>query len=1295
MGVRVVSLGLALLGGFEIALHRNTAALPKKARALLAYLCLSDRPQSRDKLAGLLWPDDSESQARMSLRSALAALRRSLGKESRHLILADTEFIAIAREGLSVDVWEFESLASRESTDDWRRALTLYRGELLEGVRFDAWGFEQWRETERTRLHKLAARVATSLLRNLEQWGLHDEASVVASRLLELEPLREDVHRALMRIHAARGHPTFALKQFQVCQTMLRRELGVTPEPKTEELYRAILQRRRTASESASGESTALGSRSGITDHGMDEIPPVPSQPMLRPAAVLLIGMDQRDEGPTEEVAQEHSHALRARYLDTIEATLERFGGVLAGRNNGLVTAVFGVDIAHSNDTERALHTAIALRESLQTLIRDHKGHLVVRFALCSGQLLVSGWENTLSITGEPYQVACALIAAAAPGQILISETVRDALPIMPDACLIACRDAGVAGWTLSDYQPGIAITSPPLCGRRDVLRQLRSIVTNTSVAKMAHIILIRGEAGIGKSRVVSKLGDLAHGRALSAHMACILDFGGELNRDPIRQLIQSLLGIANDSSVQQRLGAIERSIQTGFLETDQRVFFHALLDVPQPVQLKDAFEALNAQSRSHGRLNAVSKFLKSMSNDSPQLLIVEDIHWATGETMDQLARLAWAIRAAPIVMVLTTRPDNDPIDSAWRGVARASSFTVIELAPLSESEAEEMAHHYSCPDSEFVQSCVKRAEGNPLFLDQMLRSPRDATVPSSIQSVVLSRVDKLASADRAALQAASIEGQEFTLDLVRHLLDDHEYSCGELLRQALIRREGTKLVFAHALIQEAVYASMLRSRKLQLHQRCARWFAGRDIERQAEHLALASDPSAAETFLQAAREFRDRDNTIGALRLAERGLAVALGAKIGKSLSTERARLLLEVGRTQEAELAYRELLEHAADDKSRHRALIGVASALRVLDRHREALASIGEAEELSLNLDDTERAELLILRGNLHFPLGESAQCLAAHEKARTYASRAGSPRLEATALGCLGDAYYLLGKFTTAHRHFEQAVALARTHALPQVEAANLMMLGVSHIFNLKLAQALHIADECLRLSRSIGAMRTETLAVGTLTDINLLAKNFSAARSNAERGLQLARLLGAARFESDNLMQLGLALHGLGDSSEAEELLTCALRISEAYCSAYNGPWVCAAAATVARSPKLRRQHLDRGEALLSGPCVYQNYLYFYKYAIDVALNLSDWERVQRYADALEACTRQEPILWSNFFSRRGRTLARLAQGDRSTKLTDDMDALDALAKESGINSPELNRAANFSGEKRGGIVLKQ
>jgi TolB-like protein len=257
----LVACSLTLLGGLSLrsADGRELALTTRKDRLLLAYLALSaGRPLARDRLAGLLWGDRGETQARDSLRQSLAAIRQAFRQIELDPIMSDRDSVSFDPNQIEIDVIAFERLATKDSARV--QAAMLYRGALLDGVDGVTPEFEAWLGPERERLASTAVRVVEQVAHSSER---SEEAICLARQLLARDPLCEPVYRALMRLHVASGDRAAALKIYAACRDALKRELDTTPDLQTEALYRDVLID-RPASSIAAGAAGPVMERPSI-----------------------------------------------------------------------------------------------------------------------------------------------------------------------------------------------------------------------------------------------------------------------------------------------------------------------------------------------------------------------------------------------------------------------------------------------------------------------------------------------------------------------------------------------------------------------------------------------------------------------------------------------------------------------------------------------------------------------------------------------------------------------------------------------------------------------------------------------------------------------------------------------------------------------------------------------------------------------------------------------------------------------------------------------------------------------
>src|SRR5688572_384184 len=229
---------LDLLGGFQVGASGGVV-IPissKKGRALLAYLALQQRAQTRQKLSGLLWSAREQAQAHSSLRHELVELRRAFGAIVPSPLLIEGDSVSFAPGAVTTDVADFERGTKVDSPNELQSAARHYRGALLDGLVIRDSVFDEWLTQERERLHE----AAIAILDRLSARSTGAAALVAAQQLLSLDPLREASHRALMRIHAEQGETDLAFRQSQACRQLLREELNVEPCHETDLLHQQI-----------------------------------------------------------------------------------------------------------------------------------------------------------------------------------------------------------------------------------------------------------------------------------------------------------------------------------------------------------------------------------------------------------------------------------------------------------------------------------------------------------------------------------------------------------------------------------------------------------------------------------------------------------------------------------------------------------------------------------------------------------------------------------------------------------------------------------------------------------------------------------------------------------------------------------------------------------------------------------------------------------------------------------------------------------------------------------------------
>ena len=938
------------------------------------------------------------------------------------------------------------------------------------------------------------------------------------------------------------------------------------------------------------------------------------------------------------------------------DAIITQYGGTVDKHVGDAVMALFGAPVAHGDDALRAVRAALDIQSSVTELSDPSGKPLASHTGIASGEVVAGGVGRDYSVRGYAVNLAARLVELAKASETVISAPLARLLEgkvravALPPATLKGI-DSAVTGWRVEGLA---AETAPraPFVGRQSELLMLKGLLQACCDSGRGRVVVLRGEAGIGKSRLLAEISQEALGRGFTVHKGLVLDFGTGKGQDAIRLLTRSLLGIALGADKRQRKETADRAVNEGWLLATERPSLDDLLDLPMESESRAVYEAMDEATRQFRRRGLILSLAKRLTRDRPLFLAVEDAHWADATLLEDLAALASVTAEAPAVLALTTRPEGDPTDRRWRGKLGSAAVGTIDLSPLTPAEAKHLAADLLGAGDERIAACVERAEGNPFFLEQLLLHTGEvaaASVPASVQSLVLGRADRLPPAEKRALQAASVLGQRVPLPVLRHLLGDQSYEATHLIDQQFLTEDDGGLAFVHALMRDGVYGSLLKTRRRELHQAAADWYADRDLSLHAQHLDMAGNPGAAGAYLAAAEAAGNEYRAEQALSLARRGLELPGEEATRASLANLSGEVQQGLGRTEEAISAFRKAADVSLAGRPRLRALLGLAHELLVLDRFAEAMTVLdgaqSEAEEQNLLV---EQSRIHTLRGNAHFPRGEIERCLAEHTEALRLAEASNAKEEQARALGGLADANYMQGLFRTARQMFQRCVDISATQGYRRIEAANLPMLSWTLVLELQFAPAAEHAQRALQLAQQIGHQRAAMLAYDALGGLYQETGKTGPALDASSAGLSIAQSLGARRFVAYFLMVKARREFEAGDSNASRTIKEANEIARET--PGYVLPLGLGLAALIAGDTKERTAALAAGEQTLAAGTVAHNVIFFHRFAIEACLAAKDWSGVEHHAAVLERGMATEPIPMADFLVAHARALAAAGRG---------------------------------------------
>ncbi len=1015
--------------------------------------------------------------------------------------------------------------------------------------------------------------------------------------------------------------------------------------------------------------TSALQSSSGASNSKTDtSLSAWERQPGERKPVTIMFADISGSTALTENLDAEEAHELLYGATQKMCEAVENNRGTVCRFMGDGVMAMFGAPLASERHAIDACEAALEMQHSLREM------GVPIRVGMHSGKVVVlkvgDGARAEFDASGPMINVAKRMEESASPGSVYLTNTTQaiagegiDVEALGPIQVKGVTEPVPVFELRQVRLAEEIALNSRiQFVGRRSELNQFRGILESCTEQGHGQTIYVRGEPGIGKTRLVNEFAAIAAKNGLSIHRGLVLPFGVGKGQDAIRSLVRALFEVAPGSSKNERLVVAEAALSDGRLSHDQMVFVNDLLDLPQTLEQKTLYDAMESKTRNRGKQAVVSTLVTASSSHQPTLIIVEDVHWADTLTLAHLADLAKSVADCPALLTLTSRIEGDQLDQKWRSSIAGSPFTSIDLGPLRKQESVEFIGEFIDTEDALAKSCLERAAGNPLFLEQLLRNAQEGAMenlPDSIQSLILARIDRLRPEAKQALQAASVIGQRFHPDVLSHLLAVDHFNCAELEEHNLVRGEGDGFLFAHALIQEGVYGSLIRTRRQELHKICADCFEGSDSILYAEHLAKAEEVGAPKAFLTAAREYIQQYRFERALELTDRGLALSNPGFIRHQLMCLKGEVLNELNDVESSMAVFYEVLDEASDDEQRCDAWMGLSACKRLTDEFVEAIELLEKAQPVASQHNLVSRlSQIHHLRGNLYYTTGNIEGCHEEHDLALKYARKVDSVEDEARALGGLADAECAQGRMQRAYDAFHSCVVRCREIGLGKVEVANQAQMANCFVFLGRPEEVLTSCRAAVAAASKAGHLRAEVTALSGICEVAADLGDSDLLRTTSKKGIALADQLQSQAWGAFYLSFSALAQFFNGESSRAQALAQEAADRGDSS-RAFIGGWTLGVLALVADSPAIRLRALKEGDALCDSGMNGEAVLHFLHYAIMTCSQRGMWEQLGHYVQMLEDFTKDDPLPWADFYVAYGRALAKAAQSDQS----------DAVAKE--------------------------
>ncbi len=813
------------------------------------------------------------------------------------------------------------------------------------------------------------------------------------------------------------------------------------------------------------------------------------------------------------------------RFLDTCSQAISRFNGYIAKYMGDGLLVYFGYPHAHEHDAERAVHAGLAVLDLVKALPREHPAQwgfdIAARIGIATGHVIVGevmGQETAKerSVFGETPNLAARLQALAAPNQLVVDSMTKRLVGSefeFDDRGTFSLKgfETPVHVWQVLNIKPSASRFESYRSGRlgnfmgREHEMALLLGRWHEATCGEGQVVLLCGEAGIGKSRMVRSLRDrLTEEDCQTIQFQCS-PYHTNTALYPAITYLRQMAGLCGEDTPSMQLQKLDAlAINSGIEDRTTVLLLADLLSIRADGQHPPP--NVSSEKRKEMTLEALVQQLQRLAGRRPTLFIVEDAHWLDPTTMDLLTRIIDRIQAMQVLLVIAFRPDFRPV---WVGYGHVTFLTLSRLPRRHSVELLASMTRGKTLPLEVEQAILAKTDGVPLYIEELaesvlqsgllaeeedsfsLKAPlKELSIPDSLQALLMERIDRLGPAKDIIQMGATI-GREFSYELLRETIDvtagELENALHLLSASGLIFQEGdipgAKYLFKHTLIQDAAYNTLSKKSRRALHTRIAKALESRFAERvktEPELLAYHYEQAgligpAIEYWSRAAQRDVARSANIEALSHFDRALQMLKDLPQGLEHDGSELTLLIARG----APLL--SLKGYASDD----------------IERNYLRASSLSQ-------INPSSEQYFLSMWGLwvFHLVRGPLAKACTLAESLLSWATHQHNPDLLIRAHESVGSTYSFLGRFAEAKTHLLEAKSLYdperhRSQVVPYTQdpgitarimlARTLWVLGELDQVEMLLAEAIAMARELEHPFTMAFTLATASWAYSTLRD----------------------------------------------------------------------------------------------------------------------------------------------------------------------------------------------------------------
>jgi class 3 adenylate cyclase/tetratricopeptide (TPR) repeat protein len=878
-----------------------------------------------------------------------------------------------------------------------------------------------------------------------------------------------------------------------------------------------------------------------------------------RRTVTIVFAMPKVHSLTGETPGPETMRDVMSRYFEAMRTALERHGGTVEKFIGDAVMAVFGLPVRHEDDAVRAIRAAADMQSALEELNPDFRAtaglELSNHIGVNSGEV-IAGDASTAQrmVTGDAVNTAARLEQAAGAGEVVLGDLTyrlaRDAIEIEFMAPLnLKGKAEPVPAYRLVQVQAAQAAGErdhgTPFVGREAEMARLSGALEEAISRRVARLVTVVGDAGVGKSRLIREFATAASEQARLVRGRC-LPYGDGITFWPLSEVVREAAGITNEDTPRLATRRIDRLLERAAAPDREAVVER----VAAAINLSPAQFPV-AELMWGGR-----RLLETLAAEQPLVMLVDDLHWAETTFLDFLDYLLETVEDSSLLVLGSARHEIAERHADW---ATSQGEMLVTLAPLTDADAGRIVEQLLGSLEAGVRARIARvAEGNPLYVEQIVsmlvetgaiergldgwvarEGSEQLQIPPTVQALVASRLDALKTEERAVVDPASVIGLSFAKDAVSELVEeevrprlgtDLEVLAGKQLVRRLAEDE-VMYRFGHQIIRDTAYGSLLKRNRAILHERFVTWAERINRERGRE---LEFEEILGYHLEQAYRYRVD----LGVIDADARGVAERAATKLSSA-----GRRAFGRGDTPAAASLLRRAVDLLEPMDTRRLELVpDLSEAYLTLSRFPDATTELDAALESAQAVGDARAtARLTIARMLLDLFSGEATERTDTLEAANL---------LRAT-LADLGDEggvarawRYLLFVHGNAGRYDEMAAAaehlmehatnagedrLVRRGAAVYTSAA---VLGSTPV-----PQAI---ERCEAITERVhGDRRSEAIVFGALAQLHAMSGSFELARTLYRREQEYLEALGPSRELASTSIDSARVEILAGDLAQAE------------------------------------------------------------------------------------------------------------------------------------------------------------